>query len=159
MNPCVAAKRIANSLQSQRLGTLRGVTLLSNAGAAVVFGNDDYAHDPETREEVRLILDRAAQDQVEVLGFETDDAGHSAWAMVLRSTDLEWLRARLREASYQSHCQNGSARRLVVAEVINSADPSAAEIDSMEMVGIESDVQSIDEDACLVEGEDRSFEM
>ena len=54
MNPCVAAKRIANSLQSQRLGALRGVTLLSDAGAAVVFGNDDYAHDPETREEVRL---------------------------------------------------------------------------------------------------------
>ncbi|MEX2139271.1 MAG: hypothetical protein WD894_08425 [Pirellulales bacterium] len=157
MNPCVAAKRIANSLRSQRLGTLRGVTLLSDAGAAVVFGNDDYAHDPQTREEVRLILDRAAEDQVEVLGFETDDAGHSAWAMVLRSTDLEWLRSRLREASYQSHCENGSARRLIVAEVIHSADPLASEVNGVEALEVANDLVTIDEDACLVEGEDRSF--
>ena len=157
MNPCVAAKRIANSLQSQRLGTLRGVTLLSDAGAAVVFGNDDYARDPETREEVRLILDRAVQDQVEVLGFETDDAGHSAWAMVLRSTDLDWLRARLREASYQSHCQNGSVRRLIVAEVINSPDVPAVDLDGAEAIVVEHDVESIDKDACLVEGVDGSF--
>lgn len=159
MNPCVAAKRIANSLHSQHLGKLRGITLLSDAGAAVVFGNDDYARDPETREEVRLILDRAAQDQVDVLGFETDDAGHSAWAMVLRSTDLDWLRARLREASYQSHCQNGLARRLIVAEVISAADASVAELEDedVETIGVERDIEPIDEDACLVEGEDRSF--
>ncbi len=157
MNPCVAAKRIANSLGSQRLETLRGVTLLSDAGAAVVFGNDDYAHDPETREEVRLILDRAAQDEVEVLGFETDDAGHSAWAMVLRSTDLEWLRARLREASYQSHCENGSGRRLIMAEVVHSADPTFSEMDGVKMDGVESGVESIDDVTCLVEGEDGCF--
>ena len=131
MNPCVAAKRFANSLHSQRLGTLRGVTLLPDAGASIVFGNDDYANDPETREEVRLILDRAAQDQVEILGFETDDAGHSAWAMVLRSTDLEWLRARLREASFQSHCENRSVPRLIVAEVINAPDVPAAATDGV----------------------------
>ena len=157
MNPCVAAKRIANSLRSQRLGTLRGVTLLSDAGAAVVFGNDDYAHDPETREEVRLILDRAAKDHVDVLGFETDDAGHSAWAMVLRCTDLEWLRSRLREASYQSHCENGSARRLIVAEVINSTDPSVSKVGGVETIEVANDLEVFDEDACLVEGEDRSF--
>ena len=157
MNPCVAAKRIANSLQSQSLGTLRGVTLLSDAGAAVVFGNDDYAHDPETREEVRLILDRAAQDQVEVLGFETDDAGHSAWAMVLRCTDLDWLRSRLREASYQSHCENGSARRLMISEVIHSAEPSIRQIDGVDVIEVVNDLEVIDTDACVVEGEDRSF--
>jgi hypothetical protein len=155
MNPCVAAKRIANSLQSQRLGALRGVTLLSDAGAAVVFGNDDYAHDPETREEVRLILDRAAQDQIEVLGFETDDAGHSAWALVLRCTDLDWLRTRLREASYQSHCGSSSERRLIVAEVLNSMDApirQANGVPAFELVN-----EASDEDVCLVEGEDRSF--
>jgi hypothetical protein len=157
MNPCVAAKRIANSLQTQRLGALRGVTLLSDAGAAVVFGNDDYAHDPETREEVRLILDRAAQDQVEVLGFETDDAGHSAWAMVLRCTDLDWLRSRLREASYQSHCHDGSEPRLIVAEVISSPETGAAELNRVEVIGLGNDADAIDESACLVEGEDRSF--
>ena len=157
MNPCVAAKRIANSLQSQRLGALRGVTLLSDAGAAVVFGNDDYAHDPETREEVRLILDRAAQDQVEVLGFETDDAGHSAWAMVLRCTDLDWLRSRLREASYQSHCHNGSEPRLIVSEVINSPETGAAELAGVNVIGLGEDSERIDESACLVEGEDRSL--
>jgi hypothetical protein len=156
MNPCVAAKRIANSPRSQRLGTLRGVTLLSDAGAAVVFGNDDYAHDPETREEVRLILDRAAEDHIDVLGFETDDAGHSAWAMVLRSTDLDWLRTRLREASYQSHCENGSARRLIVAEVINSTDPSG-KVNGVEAIEVANSLEVIDEDACLVEGEDRRF--
>jgi hypothetical protein len=157
MNPCVAAKRIANSLHSQRLGTLRGVTLLSDAGAAVVFGNDDYAHDPETREEVRLILDRAAQDRVEVLGFETDDAGHSAWAMVLRCTDLDWLRSRLREASYQSHCENRSAPRLMFAEVIRSADPAITGVDGVEAIEVQNDLDAIETDACLVEGEDRSF--
>jgi hypothetical protein len=123
MNPCVAAKRIANSLRSQQLQALRGITLLSDAGAAVVFGNDDYANDQQTREEVRLILDRASTDGVEVLGFETDDAGHSAWAMVLRCTDLEWLRSRLREASYQSHCEDGTPRRLIIGEVIHSTEP------------------------------------
>jgi hypothetical protein len=172
MNPCVAAKRIANSLQSQRLGALRGVTLLSDAGAAVVFGNDDYAHDPETREEVRLILDRAAQDQVEVLGFETDDAGHSAWALVLRSTDLDWLRTRLREASYESHCDKASERRLIVAEVVNSTDAPIGEVDGVQTLELvskieaskieaseieASKIEACDEDACLVEGEDRSL--
>ena len=106
MNPAVAAKRIANSLQSQNLQTLRGVSLLADQVAAV-FGNDDYAHDPETREEVRLLLERASEDKIEVLGFATDDVGHSSWAMVLRCTDLEWLRTRLREASHRSHCENG----------------------------------------------------
>jgi hypothetical protein len=157
MNPCVAAKRIANSLYSQSLGTLRGVTLLSDAGAAVVFGNDDYAHDPETREEVRLILERAAQDQIEVLGFETDDAGHSAWAMVLRCTDLDWLRSRLREASYQSHCETGSKRTLMVAEVVHSAEPSMVQVDGVEAIEVPSDFVAYDADACVVEGEDRSF--
>jgi hypothetical protein len=157
MNPCVAAKRIANSLYSQRLGTLRGITLLSNSGAAVVFGNDDYAHNPETREEVWLILERAAQDQVEVLGFETDDAGHSAWAMVLRCTDLDWLRSRLREASYQSHCENGSAPRLMMSEVIHSAEPSIVELDRVGAIEVQNDLAGIETDACLVEGEDRSF--
>ncbi len=157
MNPCVAAKRIANSLYSQSLGTLRGVTLLSDAGAAVVFGNDDYAHDPMTREEVRLILDRAAQDQIEVLGFETDDAGHSAWAMVLRCTDLDWLRSRLREASYQSHCENGAAPRLMIAEVIHSAEPSFVQVDGVEAIEVQNGREGIETDACLVEGEDRSF--
>jgi hypothetical protein len=157
MNPCVAAKRIANSLQSQRLGALRGVTLLSDAGAAVVFGNDDYAHDPETREEVRLILDRAAQDQVEVLGFETDDAGHSAWALVLRSTDLEWLRTRLREASYQSHCENVSDRRLIVAEVVSSTDARIGEVNGVQTFDLLNETEASGEDACLVEGEDSSL--
>ena len=157
MNPCVAAKRIANSLQSQRLGALRGVTLLSDAGAAVVFGNDDYAHDPETREEVRLILDRAAQDRVEVLGFETDDAGRSAWALVLRSTDLDWLRTRLREASYQSHCENGSCRQLIIAEVVNSTDAPIGEVNGARTFELLNESEAFDEKACLVEGEDRSL--
>jgi hypothetical protein len=116
MNPCVAAKRIANSLYSQHLETLRGVSLLADEAAAV-FGNDDYSHDPETREEVRLILERAAQDRVEVLSFATDDSGHSAWAVVLRCTDLEWLRARLREASYRSHCENGNCVNAVLHDI------------------------------------------
>jgi hypothetical protein len=145
MNPCVAAKRIANSLHSQQLQTLRGVTLLSDSAAAVVFGNDDYAHDPETREEVRLLLERAAADQVEVLGFETDDAKHSTWAMVLRSTDMEWLRARLREASYQSHCENAALVAGKLLEAV-SADTGLTE----------PEIVVIDDDACLVEGEDRS---
>jgi hypothetical protein len=157
MNPCVAAKRIANSLQSQRLGALRGVTLLSDAGAAVVFGNDDYAHDPETREEVRLLLDRAAQDRVEVLGFETDDAGHSAWALVLRSTDLDWLRTRLREASYQSHCENPPNRRLIVAEVVNSTDAPIGEVNGVQTFELVNKIEAREEDACLVEGEDHSL--
>jgi hypothetical protein len=152
MNPCVAAKRIANSLQSQRLGALRGVTLLSDAGAAVVFGNDDYAHDPETREEVRLILDRAAQDQVEVLGFETDDAGHSAWALVLRSTDLDWLRTRLREASYQSHCENAPDRRLIVAEIVNSTDAPIGEVNGVRAFALVKETEASGEDEFLVEG-------
>jgi hypothetical protein len=123
MNPCVAAKRIANSLYSQHLETLRGVSLLLDEGAAAVFGNDDYA-DPETREEVRLIFERAAQDRVEVLSFATDDAGHSAWAMVLRCTDMDWLRARLREASYKSHCENGFDAKRDAVEAANDASVS-----------------------------------
>jgi hypothetical protein len=98
MNHCAAAKRIANELHARHLSTLRGVTVLTEA-AAVVFGNDDYAHDPQTREEVRLLFEGAAQDKVEILDFATDDVGHSSWAVVLKSTDVEWLRAKLREAT------------------------------------------------------------
>jgi hypothetical protein len=67
---------------------------------------------------------------VEVLSFATDDSGHSAWAMVLRCTDLEWLRARLREASYKSHCQNG---RCSDEEVRQTSDSDGlAETDEFE---------------------------
>jgi hypothetical protein len=121
MNPAVAAKRIANTLHSQHLETLRGVSLLADDVAAV-FGNDDYAHDPETREEVRLILERASEDQIEVLGFATDDVGHSSWAMVLRCTDLDWLRTRLREASHRSHCENGWHNGFVSPQQVEFAD-------------------------------------
>jgi hypothetical protein len=157
MNPCVVAKRIANSLRTQGLEALRGITLLSDAGAAVVFGNDDYANDCRTREQVRLILDHALLDGVEVLGFETDDEGHSAWAMVLRCTDLDWLRLRLREASYQSHCRDAPPRRLIIGEIIHSTDSSTVGVGGAVAVHNEPELEAIDEIAYLVEGENRSF--
>jgi hypothetical protein len=154
MNPCVAAKRIANSLHSQHLGALRGVTLLSEDGFAVLFGNDDYAHDTLTREEVRLILDKATDEGVEVLGFETDDRTHSAWAMALRSTDLEWLRKVVRDASYRSHCSTDEEPRIVVAQVVESIDPQVGVGRAVKVNGVS---QITDESSLAVEGEDRSL--
>jgi hypothetical protein len=94
---------------------------------------------------------------VEVLGFETDDAGHSAWALVLRSTDLDWLRTRLREASYQSHCENASNRRLIVAEVVNSTNAPIEAVNGVQTFDLFSEAEASNEDSCLVEGEDRSL--
>ena len=96
-----------------------------------------------------------------MLGFETDDAGHSAWAMVLRCTDLDWLRSRLREASYQSHCEDGTPRRLIIGEVIHSTEPPPGVVGGIDTANretfVETDIEAIEQDACLVEGEDRSF--
>lgn len=124
MNYDAEAKRIANQVHAQHLHVHRGVTLLSQGGVAAVFGNDDFAHDPTTREEVRLLFENAARESLDVLGFATDDVGHSAWAMVVRCDDLARLRSCLHEASYRSHMPEGELQ--TVEAVHPSAEPGAA---------------------------------
>jgi hypothetical protein len=76
---------------------------LRDAGTATVFGNDGYAHDGRTRELVRLLFEAACETGIEILGFATDDVEHTAWALVVRSDDLDWLKARLHDAFFQSY--------------------------------------------------------
>lgn len=109
MNYNARAKKIANYVQSRGLETHRGVMPLAELGALVVFGNDDYFGNPQTRELVRLVFEAGHDAGIDVLGFATndardwaDDAGIS-WAVVLKTDNLDWAKARLHDAFFESH--------------------------------------------------------
>jgi len=97
------AKRIANYVHTQHTEEHRGVIPLKEPGISVVFGNDDYARDMRTREQVRLLFQDAYETHVDILGFAVDDDAGVAWSMVVRCDDLDWLKARLHDAFFQSH--------------------------------------------------------
>jgi hypothetical protein len=67
----------------------------------------------------------------------------------------------LREASYQSHCEDAPNRRLILAEVVNSTDTPIGDVNGVRTFDLAgeteaSETEASDEDVCLVEGEDRS---
>jgi hypothetical protein len=106
MNCNALAKRIANHIHLRRFEVHRGVTPVLASGVSVAFGNDDYAGDPRTRELVRLIFDAAYEAGVEVLGFATNDGRFDtgcSWAIVLNTEDMDWIKARLHDAFFESH--------------------------------------------------------
>jgi hypothetical protein len=106
MNYNARAKKLANYVHSRRLETHRGVMPLAALDACVVFGNDNYAHDSYTHEMVRLLFDACYEAGVPVLGFATNDgfsdAGRS-WALVLGTENVDWAKARLHDAFFESH--------------------------------------------------------
>jgi hypothetical protein len=111
MNYNARAKRIANYIQSRRLETHRGVMPLPEPGVSALFGNDNYSGDGQTRELVRRLFEVAHEAGYEVLGFATNDgvtndgpteAGCS-WAVVLSTDQIDWLKARLHDAFFESH--------------------------------------------------------
>lgn len=112
MNYNARAKKLANYVHSRQLEIHRGVMPLSGAlpseveEAAVVFGNDDYAGNLQTREMVRLLFDACYEAAVPVVGFATndglDDYGCS-WALVLATGNTDWVKARLHDAFFESH--------------------------------------------------------
>jgi hypothetical protein len=97
------AKRIANYVHSQKSELHRGVIPLKDPSISVVFGNDNYASDMRTREQVRLLFQDAYETHVDILGFAVDDDAGTAWSIVVRCDDLDWLKARLHDAFFQSH--------------------------------------------------------
>lgn len=103
MNFDAEAKRIANFVVARRQREHRGVVPLRDAGTAALFGNDNYVQDERTREQVRLLFEAACEAGIQILGFATDDVEHTAWALVVRSDDLDWLKARLHDAFFQSY--------------------------------------------------------
>ena len=118
MNFDAEAKRIANYVRSQHAEQHRGVIPLKDPGISVVFGNDNYADDMRTREQVRLLFQDAYETHVDILGFAGADDRGAAWSMVVRSDDLDWLKARLHDAFFQSHglYSAAAASRGAVAE-------------------------------------------
>jgi len=110
MNYNARAKRIANYIQSRRLETHRGVMPLPEQGVSALFGNDDYSGDGQTRELVRRLFEVAHEAGYEVLGFATNDGANDgstdagcSWAVVLSTDQLDWLKARLHDAFFESH--------------------------------------------------------
>jgi hypothetical protein len=97
------AKRIANYVRTQHAEQHRGVIPLKDPGISVLFGNDDYADDMRTREQVRLLFQDAYETHVDILGFAVDDEKGAAWSLVVKCDDLDWLKARLHDAFFQSH--------------------------------------------------------
>ncbi|HVA49319.1 MAG TPA: hypothetical protein VNH11_23340 [Pirellulales bacterium] len=106
MNYNARAKKLANYVHSRRLETHRGVMPLAALDACVVFGNDDYARNSRTHEMVRLLFDACYEAGVPVLGFATNDGMSDAgcsWALVLSTDNVDWVKARLHDAFFESH--------------------------------------------------------
>ena len=117
MNYDAEAKRIANFVVVRQQCEHRGVVPLREAGTAAVFGNDGYAFEPGAREQVRLMFETACEAGIDILGFATDDVDRAAWALIVATDDVDWLKARLHDAFFQSrgiyryqssavHCQS-----------------------------------------------------
>ena len=108
MNYNARAKKLANYVHSRRLATHRGVMPLAALDACVVFGNDNYSHNPHTHEMVRLLFDACHEAGVPVLGFATNDGDEAndagcSWALVLGTDNADWAKARLHDAFFESH--------------------------------------------------------
>ena len=110
MNYNARAKKLANYVHSRYLETHRGVMPLGNQEACVVFGNDDYAGNSQTREMVRLLFDACYEAGVPVLGFAVNDGamgdgaddGGCSWSLVLATDNPDWVKARLHDAFFES---------------------------------------------------------
>lgn len=110
MNYDAEAKRIANLIHLRGAEVHRGATPSVEPGVSVAFGNDNYAGDPRTRELVRRLFQVAYENNIEVVGFATNDAQPDAgccWVMLVRTDDLDWVKARLHDAFIESHQLDG----------------------------------------------------
>lgn len=111
MNFNARAKKLANYVHSRRLEIHRGVMPLAALDACVVFGNDNYSHNPRTHEMVRLLFEACHEAGVPVLGFATNDGSADdgasdagcSWALVLATDNADWAKARLHDAFFESH--------------------------------------------------------
>jgi hypothetical protein len=87
MNWDAEAAAVANYVGDNMFEAHRGAMSWRQVGIAVVFGNDCYADDDRTKEEVFLLREALSQVGAKVLGFGVDTSEGYSWAMIVEPPD------------------------------------------------------------------------
>ena len=74
----------------------RGAILDYRAGVCVAFGNDGFAGDQRSKDEVHRVSDALNRLGIKILGFGTDPRDGYSWAMLIETSDIEMLRTLVR---------------------------------------------------------------
>jgi hypothetical protein len=69
----------------------RGAMPWRQTGISVVFGNDDYADDPRSKDEVSKVKDWLTERNIKMLGFGIDPDDGYSWAMLVETSDIRML--------------------------------------------------------------------
>jgi hypothetical protein len=88
-----AASEAATYVSRNLMAAHRGAMPWRHLGIAVVFGNDGYSceDDSRPREEVDSVRGRLRERGIEELGFGLNAGDGYSWAMLVRSDDVEYL--------------------------------------------------------------------
>jgi hypothetical protein len=98
----------ANLLQQEMPTANRTALVVGADGESVLFGHENYRHDPRVREEVTLLREILSKARIPELGFGLSDDGKT-WVIVVWSQDQDALNRALMEAWQATYCSASSA--------------------------------------------------
>jgi hypothetical protein len=102
------ASEKANVLRQEMPLADRTALVAGADGESILFGHDDYTHDPRAREEVTQLRGILRQAGIPELGFGLSDDGMT-WVMVVWSQDEQVLNRALMEAWQAAYCSAPAA--------------------------------------------------
>jgi hypothetical protein len=85
------AVAMARHVGTHMFSAHRGAMAWRQTGISVVFGNDDYADDPRSKDEVTRVKDWLNELNIKVLGFGIDPDDGYSWAMLVETSDIRML--------------------------------------------------------------------
>ena len=112
------AKALANHCYHKMFTAHRGAMPWRRAGFSVIFGNDGYMGSRRAKAEVEALRVALAVAGIDELGFGVDDEEGYAWAMVVRSPNVDEL---------------GQVIHLLWAMVCSSNSPEAPAFNACQM--------------------------
>ena len=96
------ATTMAKYVSDTSFDTERGAIPYYRAGVFVAFGNDSYADDQRSKDEVYRLREALNRHGSKILGFGTDPRDGYTWAMLVETRDIEILHAFVRTCWHSS---------------------------------------------------------
>jgi len=98
----------ANVLRHEMPTANRTALIAGADGESILFGHEDYQHDPQVREEVTVLRGILKKAGIPELGFGLSDQG-TTWVIVVWSQDEEALNRALMDAWQATYCSAPAA--------------------------------------------------
>ena len=102
------ASEKANVLREEMPNANRTAIVAGADGESILFGHEDYGHDPNVREEVTVLRGILKKAGIPEMGFGPSDNGKT-WVIVVWSQDEEALNRALTDAWHATYCSAPAA--------------------------------------------------